>query len=172
MSDQRPPADPVADLHARQQAAREIEPPAHHRNAFTGPSIRDHLATLLDDGTFDEVGTLAHAERPEHAASTPGDGKVGGHGRINGRTVTVVGDDARVKRASTAQVGMAKVHRIYDQALAAGNPFIYLGQTGGARLPDCLGSAGHSRLEPMAYLSQRARRIPLVAAIVGESFGG
>jgi methylmalonyl-CoA decarboxylase subunit alpha len=165
-------SEPAADLRARHAAARVIEPPAHGRTAFSQPPVREYIAQLLDEGSFDEIGTLAHSDHREHAASTPGDGKVGGHGRIEGRPVTVVGDEVRVKRASTSYVGSVKVHRIFDQALAAGNPFIYLGQTGGARLPDCLGSAGHTRLEPMPYLARRGRRIPLVTAIVGESFGG
>lgn len=165
--------DPVEDLRSRQDAARNVEPPAHRRTAFDRPSVRDFIGMLLDAGSsFDEVGTLAHSDHKEHAAGTPGDGKVSGHGRINGRSVTVAADEARVKRASTSYVGNVKLHRIFDQAMAAGNPFIYLGQTGGARLPDCLGSAGHTRLEPMPYFSRRNRRIPMVTAIVGESFGG
>jgi acetyl-CoA carboxylase carboxyltransferase component len=165
-------ASPVPDLRSRQEAARNVEAPAHGRTAFDRPPVRDYINTLLDAGSFDEVGTLAHSDHKEHAGTTPGDGKVCGHGRIGGQPVTVAADEARVKRASTSYVGNVKVHRIFDQALAAGNPFIYLGQTGGARLPDCLGSAGHTRLEPMPYLSRRNRRIPMVTAIVGESFGG
>jgi acetyl-CoA carboxylase carboxyltransferase component len=39
-------------------------------------------------------------------------------------------------------------------------------------LPDVLGSEGHSRLEPMAYMSRRRRQIPLITVVVGQSFGG
>ena len=78
----RPADERVADLLARQEAARVIAPPAHGRTAFSQPPVREYIAELLDNGSFDEIGTLAHSDRREHAAATPGDGKVGGHGRI------------------------------------------------------------------------------------------
>jgi acetyl-CoA carboxylase carboxyltransferase component len=154
---------------ARAFASERARARPHSKEART---VRQCIEELLDPGSFVEVGTLAHSERPEHRDVTPGDGKVGGHGRMGGRSVTVVGDEPGIKHASTAMVGSVKVQRLYEQAMAAGNPFIYLGQTGGARLPDVLGSEGHSRLDPMAYMSRRRRQIPLVTVIVGQSFGG
>jgi len=162
-------ADAVADLAARLEIARDATP---RTSSAPAPPARECIHRLLDPGSFVEVGTLATSDRLADAATTPGDGKIGGHGRINGRPVTVVADDARIKRASTATVAAAKVHRLYEQAERAGNPFVYLGQTGGARIPDTLGARGHSRMDPMTYMSRRNRAIPLVSAIIGESFGG
>lgn len=135
-------------------------------------NIREHIAALVDPGSFDEIGTFAHSERHEDQGITPGDGKIAGHALIDGRPVSVCGDDDTVKRASSSVVGSARRHRVYGQALQAGNPFIYLGQTGGARLPDLLGSEGFSKLAPNDLFVDRNRRIPLVSVIVGNSFGG
>ena len=62
--------------------------------------------------------------------------------------------------------------RIYEQALTQGVPYVYFGETGGARLPDALGSEGFSKIPPALESARRRRRIPLATAIVGESFGG
>ncbi len=61
--------------------------------------------------------------------------------------------------------------RIYEQSLQQGVPFVYFGETGGARLPDSLGSEGFSKIAASVEMGRR-RRIPLATAIVGESFGG
>jgi acetyl-CoA carboxylase carboxyltransferase component len=135
-------------------------------------TVRDRIASLLDPGTFDEVGTFAFSENPADRASTPGDGKVGGHGTIDGRPVTVAGDDIMVKRASSSVIGGRKVGRLFEHALKAGHPFVYFGETGGARIPDTLGAEGFSKVPALPELGRRRRRIPMATAIVGESFGG
>jgi acetyl-CoA carboxylase carboxyltransferase component len=95
--------------------------------ASGGSTVRDRIERLLDPGSFTEVGTFSESARPQDKGTTPGDGKVGGHGLINGATVTVAGDDVTVKRGSSALIGSRKLHRLFDQALAAGNPVVYLG---------------------------------------------
>jgi acetyl-CoA carboxylase carboxyltransferase component len=135
-------------------------------------TARDHLAAFLDPGSFTEVGMFARSERPEDHASTPGDGKIGGHGRVDGRPVSVVADDATVKRATSSLVGARKLQRIYEQAARAGNPFVYFGETGGARLPDSLTAVGYSSEPVFPWLARRGRDVPVAAAIVGDSFGG
>lgn len=136
------------------------------------PTIRDRIDMVLDPGSFEELGTFSHSERQEDAESTPGDGKIGGHGTIDGRPVTVVGDDFTVKRGTSSIVGSRKLARLYQQATTAGNPYIYFGETGGARIPDTMGSVGFTRLAAFPEFGVRPRRIPVVTAIVGESFGG
>src|SRR3954469_17963362 len=54
----------------------------HERGERT---IREHIDGLLDAGSFEEVGTFTHSARPEDAAATPGDGKIGGQGLGGGR---------------------------------------------------------------------------------------
>lgn len=135
-------------------------------------TIRQRIDALADAGSFEEIGTFAVSEEPGDRGSTPGDGKIGGHALIDGRPVTVAGDDVTVKRGSSAVVGDRRVRRLYEQALQAGTPFVYLGETGGARIPDSLGSEGFTKLPPPIAVARRARRIPLATVIVGESFGG
>ncbi|MEL6980875.1 MAG: carboxyl transferase domain-containing protein, partial [Actinomycetota bacterium] len=148
-------ADKVAALHAD-----------GHR------TVRDHIDGFLDPDSFAEIGTFSRSMRPEDRANTPGDGKIGGHGTVDGRPVAVFGDDITVKRGSSSVVGGRKEHRIYERALAMGTPVVHFGQTGGGRIPDLIGSEGISEAGEVFDMAQRRHRIPMATAVVGQSFGG
>ena len=135
-------------------------------------NARQHLDRILDPGSFVELGTFARSERPEDQADTPGDGKIGGTGTIDGRPVTVVSDDITVKRASSSATNHHKLHRMWESALHDGRPIVKFAATGGARIPDMLGSDGFVRIPPSLYQMERGRTVPLVTVIVGDSFGG
>lgn len=141
----------------------------HARGRLT---IRERIDHLVDPGSFFEVGTFARSERPEAADISPGDGKVSGLATIDGRKVSICGDDVTVFHGSSSFVGQQRTHKAFRLAMDNGHPFIYLGETGGARLPDTLGSYGFTRIRPSAENGQRLRRAPMITAILGDSFGG
>ncbi len=141
-------------------------------HAEGAPTVRESIAALTDADSFEEVGTFAASENTADREATPGDGKIGGHATIDGRPVTVAGDDITVKRGSSSVVGGERVARLYRLAERQGNPFVYLGATGGARLPDSLGSEGLAKIPPPVHLGRRERRVPLATVIAGPSFGG
>lgn len=165
----------VDDMKARRERIRvemggldKIER-QHSRGRLT---VRERIAQLLDEGSFFEFGTFAHSERPEAADTSPGDGKVSGLGTIAGRPVSIAGDDVTVFHGSSSFVGSKRTQKAYRLAVENGHPFVYLGETGGARLPDTLGSTGFTRIHPSAENGQRGRRVPMITAIMGDSFGG
>jgi acetyl-CoA carboxylase carboxyltransferase component len=168
-------ADPVAAFRARRAAIRaelggaDRVKKLHARGERT---IREHIEGLLDPGSFEEAGTFVHSARLQDASSTPGDGKIGGHGTIAGRPVTVAGDDITVKRGSSSVMGGTRVAKLFAHATRCGHPVVYFGATGGARIPDALGSAGFALTSPGSELFRRRRRVPLATVIVGNSFGG
>jgi acetyl-CoA carboxylase carboxyltransferase component len=165
----------VETFHERRRAIREELGGRDRVDAVRAAgrlTVRERIDALLDPGSFSELGTFARSARPEDATSTPGDGKVGGFGTINGRPVVVAGDDITVKRASSSLVGGRKLRRLFQAALDAGVPMVFFGETGGARIPDMMGSAGFAEIGPLAYPFDRRRRVPLVTVIVGESYGG
>jgi acetyl-CoA carboxylase carboxyltransferase component len=135
-------------------------------------TIREHIDAFLDAGSFEELGTFSRSANPADAANSPGDGKIGGHGRVDGRPVTVYGDDVTVMRGSSSLVGSRKIERLTSHAISAGNPIVHFGQTGGARIPDTLGTEGFLEVTPKPSASLRRRRVPMATIIVGESFGG
>lgn len=135
-------------------------------------TIRERIDRLLDPGSFVEIGTFAHSARHEDRGSSPGDGKIGGLGTVNGHPVAVAGDDITVKRGSSSLAGSRRVHRIFDTARHDGHPIVYFGETGGARIPDTLGSEGFVQVPPDLAAGRRSRAVPMISVICGESFGG
>ena len=166
--------DAAADLAARTQRIREemggAAKVARMHEAGTA-TIRDHIDGMLDDGSFRELGTFSRSMRLEDRESTPGDGKVGGEGTIDGRPVAIVGDDITVKRGSSAIVGSRRVSRLFERALERGMPYVYIGETGGGRIPDLIGSEGIADAMT-SDIARRRRRVPMATVIVGQSFGG
>ncbi len=95
-------------------------------------TIREHIDGLLDPGSFRELGTFTRSLRPEDRDRTPGDGKIGGHGLVDGRPVAVFGDDITVLRGSSSTVGTRKEYRLYERALAMGIPILLVEPAAGA----------------------------------------
>src|SRR3954449_3989535 len=167
--------DPVLDLHARAGIVRRDLGGAdkvERLHAEGQRTVREHIAGLLDAGSFSEIGTFSRSLRPEDRDRTPGDGKIGGHGAVDGRPVVVFGDDITVLRGSSSIVGTRKEHRLYERALAMGTPIVHFGQTGGARIPDTMGAEGISEAGGLFEMAARHHQVPMATAIVGQSFGG
>ncbi|MCP5027569.1 MAG: hypothetical protein GY929_14935 [Actinomycetia bacterium] len=167
--------DPVADLHERADRVRTemgggARVAAMHETGV--PTIRDHIDAVLDGGSFRELGTFSRSMKLDDRHNTPGDGKVGGEGTIDGQPVAIVGDDITVKKGSSAIVGSRRVHRLYERALERGMPYVYIGETGGGRIPDLIGAEGIADVAPSASVARRRRQIPMASMIVGQSFGG
>lgn len=141
----------------------------HKRGRMTA---RERVLALLDPGSFIEFGALAHSERDEIANRSPGDGKIIGFGAINGRKVGVGADDVTVFHASSSYIGVKKVDRLENMCFKHGFPFIFLGECGGARIPDIMTSRGLPRFGVSLDLVKRNRTVPMITAILGESFGG
>jgi len=134
-------------------------------------TARDWIEALADPGSFLEMGAFVQAARHEQRNDAFGDGKVGGHARVNGRPVSVGADDLTVKAGTDASSNKKRMDRIYHQALAFGNPFVYFGQAAGSRIPDILGSEPMSQGAGIGATALRMRQIPMIMAIVGRSYG-
>ena len=108
----------------------------HARGKLTA---RERLALLLDEGSFQEFGTLATHNVSEFGLDQqryPGDGIVTGFGKINGRRVAVFAQDFTVLGGSFSEVQAQKICRIQDLALESGIPLIGLNDSGGARIQE------------------------------------
>src|SRR5690606_9357589 len=134
-------------------------------------SARERINTLLDDGSFFEIGLLNHSDMPGMEEKTPADGRVCGYGTIDGRPVVVKADDQTVLAGSGARVASRKSHEAAMMAIEKGYPVNSMGEAGGARIPDIQGSDGLSSSGLKLDMALRDRRVPSVATVMGESFG-
>ena len=132
-------------------------------------TVREHIDAFLDEQTFREIGTFSRSLRVEEREKTPGDGKIGGHGTVDGRPVAVFGDDITVYRGSSSIVGTRKEHRLYERAMAMGVPIVHFGETGGARIPDTMGAEGISEPGGLFELAKRRHKVPMATMVTGLS---
>ncbi len=126
----------VGDLRERLAAARAGGgPSAHARHREQGKlPVRERIDGLLDPGSpFLEIAPLAASGL--YDGDAPGAGLVTGIGRVSGREVLVVANDATVKGGTYYPLTVKKHLRAQQVALENRLPCVYLVDSGGAFLP-------------------------------------
>jgi len=142
------------------------------RKAAGWLNARERIDRLLDPGSFMESGLFGVSLNPADGTSTPGDGKLAGFGRIEGRDVAFVANDFTVKGASSGGTNMKKIGHMKRVATERGMPLVFLGESSGARMPDHMGSRGMGSLLGQDGLQyRRTRETPWAAASMGMCFG-
>jgi 3-methylcrotonyl-CoA carboxylase beta subunit len=126
----------VAELRERLADARagggEAAVRRHHEQGKL--MVRERLERLLDPATpFLEIGSLAGFGM--HDGQAPAAGLVCGIGRVEGREVMVVANDATVKGGTYFPITVKKHLRAQEIALENRLPSLYLVDSGGAFLP-------------------------------------
>ena len=135
-------------------------------------NARERIDYLLDAGSFIESGLFATSLNLPDIGSTPGDGKIAGFGRIDGRDVAFVVNDFTVKGASSGATNMKKIGHMKRASSERGLPLIFLGESSGARMPDHMGSRGMgSLLANDGTQYRRTRETPWISAAMGQCFG-
>jgi 3-methylcrotonyl-CoA carboxylase beta subunit len=117
------------------QAALGGPQPVRERHAARGKLLpRERVERLLDVGSpFLEIGQLAAFDLYDGEA--PGAGVIAGIGRVSGREVMIVGNDATVKGGAYFPMTVKKHLRAQEIALQNRLPCVYLVDSGGANLP-------------------------------------
>jgi methylmalonyl-CoA decarboxylase subunit alpha len=161
------------DVAAAARRARSGGAPRYHeRLAQQGKLFaRERLSLLLDDADgFAEDGLLVNAL----AGDLPADGVVTGVGRIGGRPVAVMANDATVKAGSWGARTVEKIVRIIELARRHEHPIVYLVDSAGARITDQVqlfpGRRGAGRI--FYNQVQASGRVPQVCCLFGPSAAG
>ncbi len=145
----------------------------HESGRYTA---RERIDKLLDPDTFFEVGRFAHSDVEGLGLKTPADSKITGFGKIGGQRVAVSANDFTTLAATTSRVSGRKEAELKAYANEKGFPLIYLGEAGGARMPDIMGakglaSFGGGGFDSYTRVMSRTRKSPMVTAILGECYG-
>jgi acetyl-CoA carboxylase carboxyltransferase component len=136
--------------------------------------VRERIDRLLDDGSsFLELSPLAAWEVYDNDA--PAAGLVTGIGRVSGREVLIVANDATVKGGTYYPLTVKKHVRAQEVALQNRLPCIYLVDSGGAFLPLQAEVFPDRNDFGRIFFNQArmsAERIPQIAAVMGSCTAG
>jgi len=166
----------VAELRTRHERAREGGGPKYierHKQQGKMP-VRERIAQLLDAETpFLELSALAAWDLYDNEA--PAAGIVTGIGRVSGREVMVVANDATVKGGTYFPMTVKKHLRAQQVALENRLPCVYLVDSGGAFLPmqaEVFPDRDHFGRIFFNQARMSAERIPQVAVVMGSCTAG
>ena len=135
---------------------------------------RDRVAALLDPGTpFLEIGaTAAHGL---YDGAAPCAGVIAGVGRVEGRDVMVVCNDATVKGGTYYPMSVKKHLRAQEIAEECHLPCVYLVDSGGANLPnqdEVFPDRDHFGRIFYNQANMSAKGIPQIAVVMGSCTAG
>src|SRR5262245_26592981 len=166
----------VAELARRTEVARQGGGEKYlqrHRSQGKLP-VRERIDGLLDPGSpFLELSTLAAWEMYEDEA--PAAGLVTGIGRVSGREVVIVANDATVKGGTYYPITVKKHLRAQQIALDNRLPCVYLVDSGGAFLPlqaEVFPDREHFGRIFFNQARMSAEGIPQIAVVMGSCTAG
>jgi acetyl-CoA carboxylase carboxyltransferase component len=138
-------------------------------------TARERVAALLDtDGPWMEIGLLVAYDQYEGQA--PAAGVVTGLGRVGGRPVVVVANDATVKAGSWWPETIKKILRAQEIAMRQRIPIVYLVDSAGVNLPYqggvFPGQYGAARIFYYNSIMRRYLKVPQIAAVMGPCIAG
>jgi 3-methylcrotonyl-CoA carboxylase beta subunit len=135
---------------------------------------RDRVERLLDPGSpFLEIGQLAACDM--YGGEVPGAGVITGIGRVSGRQVMIVCNDATVKGGTYYPLTVKKHLRAQEIAEANCLPCIYLVDSGGANLPhqaEVFPDRDHFGRIFFNQANMSAKGIPQIACVMGSCTAG
>src|SRR5271166_3220762 len=137
-------------------------------------TARARVEALVDPDSFEETGLFA-----EHRAalfgmagkSFPADGVVTGAASVAGRLVHLASQDFTVSGGSAGEVHSIKVAEIMEMSLKTGSPFVFINDSGGARVQEGIDSlSGYGKVFYTNVMLSGA--VPQISLICGPCAGG
>ncbi len=167
----------IEDLQKRRERAdaRAAAPTSWRSSGKSGKlTARERIEALVDPGSFEETGLFA-----EHRAtlfgmagkSLPADGVVTGAATVGGRLIHLASQDFTVAGGSAGEVHSIKVAEIMQQSLKTGSPFVFINDSGGARVQEGIDSlSGYGKVFYTNVMLSGA--VPQISLICGPCAGG
>src|SRR5690348_13783960 len=157
------------------EAARGGTEKSRQRHVSRGKLLpRDRVERLLDPGSpFLEIGQLAACDM--YDSEVPGAGVIAGIGRVSGRDVMVVCNDATVKGGTYYPMTVKKHLRAQEIARQNHLPCVYLVDSGGANLPnqdDVFPDRDHFGRIFYNQANMSAQGIAQIAVVMGSCTAG
>jgi methylmalonyl-CoA carboxyltransferase large subunit len=137
-------------------------------------TARERITELLDPGSFAETGMFAAHRATLFGmadAVMPADGVVTGSGTVFGRLVHLASQDFTVAGGSAGEVHSDKVAAMMQASLKTGTPFVFINDSGGARVQEGIDSlSGYGRV--FFNNVMLSGLVPQISIIAGPCAGG
>src|SRR5436190_4142931 len=138
-------------------------------------TARERIDLLLDKDSYrQEIGLLVAYD--QYDGKAPAAGVVTTIGRVNGREVVVVANDATVKAGSWWPETIKKILRAQEIAMRSHVPIIYLVDSAGVNLPFqggvFPGQYGAARIFYYNSIMRRYLKVPQISAVMGPCIAG
>jgi len=173
---ERKSKDRIAELERLKEQSRlgggqERIDAQHKRGKLTA---RERLNFLLDEGSFEELDSLATHRSTEFGLDKqkyPGDAVVIGFGKVDGRLVYVFSQDFTVFGGSLSEVAGEKICKVMDLAMKNGAPLVGINDGGGARIQEGVVSLkGYGEIFTRNVMASGV--VPQISVVMGPSAGG
>src|SRR5580698_4242178 len=137
-------------------------------------SARERIDRLVDKGSFEEIGLFAKHRATYFGMADkelPADGVVTGCADIDGRLVHLASQDFTVAGGAAGETHCNKVADMMGMSLKTGSPFIFINDSGGARVQEGIDSlAAYGRIFYNNVVLSGT--VPQVSLICGPCAGG
>jgi methylmalonyl-CoA carboxyltransferase large subunit len=168
--------DKIADLHAK-RAELELgggkdRIDKQHQSAKL--TARERVAKLVDKGSFQEIGLFARHRATYFGMADkelPADGVVTGCATVDDRLVHLASQDFTVAGGAAGETHSNKVADMMNLSLKTGSPFVFINDSGGARVQEGIDSlAGYARV--FYHNVMLSGTVPQISLICGPCAGG
>ena len=137
-------------------------------------TARERIQKLVDQASFQEIGIFAHHRSTYFGMAdkeVPADGVITGCATVDGRTVHLASQDFTVLGGAAGEVHCSKIVDMMQLSLKTGTPFIFINDSGGARVQEGIDSlAGYARVFYQNVMLSGT--VPQIAIICGPCAGG
>lgn len=143
----------------------------HAKGKYTA---RERISMLLDEDSFQENFLMVQHRCTDFGMAgkeLPADGMVTGMGLVEGRSVFVASQDFTVNAGTMGEAGAKKAQELMDAALKTGSPFVFINDSGGARVQEGVGAL--SGYGGIFYRNvELSGVVPQISIIAGPCAGG
>ena len=137
-------------------------------------TARERIDSLIDPDSFQEIGLFRKNRTVTFGmdkADMPADGVVTGTGAVFGRPVHIASQDFTVMGGSAGETHSKKVVAMMEAALETGTPFVFINDSGGARVQEGIDSlSGYGQVFYSNVLLSGV--VPQISIIAGPCAGG
>jgi methylmalonyl-CoA carboxyltransferase 12S subunit len=144
------------------------------QHAHGSLTARERIDTLLDRDSFQELGIFAKHRCTNFGMAgkeLPAEGVVTGAGTVEGRLVHLASQDFTVSGGAAGEVHSDKIVQAMQASLKTGSPFIFMNDSGGARIQEGIDSlAGYGRIFYQNVILSGV--VPQISLICGPCAGG